>query len=250
VPGKGCPSTKYNFFPKLCNSDPGNLRFLTQRKEFIYLNNNMTMSPALSKLTLTSHITFSVGWLGAVAGFLALAIAGLTGQDSQVVRSAYVAMELVGWFVIVPFCLSAFLTGIIQSLGTHWGLLKHYWVLVKLLLTVAATTLLFLHMKPVSYVALVASEKVLTSTELSGLRIQLLADAGVALFVLLVTTAISVYKPWGRIQFSVSSNQGTSNTLTIKAKTSWGFYAILTLILLFLLIVILHLAGISLGGHH
>jgi len=56
------------------------------------------------------HITFSVGWLGAVAGFLTLAIAGLTSQDAQMVRAAYLAMELIGWFVIVPASLGALLT--------------------------------------------------------------------------------------------------------------------------------------------
>jgi len=34
------------------------------------------MTPRLRKFVLTAHVTLSVGWLGAVAGFLALAIAG------------------------------------------------------------------------------------------------------------------------------------------------------------------------------
>lgn len=39
------------------------------------------MTPALRKLNLTAHITSSVGWLGAVASFLALSIAGLTSTN-------------------------------------------------------------------------------------------------------------------------------------------------------------------------
>src|SRR5713226_5007653 len=96
------------------------------------------MTPRLRKLALTTHITLSVGWLGAVAGFLVLSIAGLTSQDAEVVRGAYLAMNLIGLFVIVPMSLAALATGVVQALATEWGLLRHYWVLVKFLLTIGA----------------------------------------------------------------------------------------------------------------
>ena len=51
------------------------------------------ITPALRKLTLTAHVTCSVGWLGAVAGFLVLSIAGLTSRDAETVRGAYLAMK-------------------------------------------------------------------------------------------------------------------------------------------------------------
>ncbi|MBA3519246.1 MAG: hypothetical protein H0T75_16780, partial [Rhizobiales bacterium] len=97
------------------------------------------MTPSLRKFALAAHVTASVGLLGAVAGFLALAVAGLTSKDPQMVRAAYLATELTASFVIVPLCLAALLTGLVQSLGTSWGLFRHYWVLVKLLLTVLVT---------------------------------------------------------------------------------------------------------------
>src|SRR5437762_3503112 len=100
------------------------------------------MTPSLRKLVLTAHVTFSVGWLGAVAAFLVLAIAGLTNQDTQIVRSAYLAMELTARFVVVPLAFASLLSGLVQSLGTPWGLVRHYWVLVKLLLTTFATIIL------------------------------------------------------------------------------------------------------------
>ena len=49
----------------------------------------MPMTPRLRKLMLTAHVTSSVGWLGAVAVSFALAVAGLTSQDAQTVRGAY-----------------------------------------------------------------------------------------------------------------------------------------------------------------
>ncbi|MGW0391039.1 hypothetical protein ACWDYJ_09065 [Streptomyces sp. NPDC003042] len=153
--------------------------------------------PRLRKLTLTLHVTSSVGWLGAVGAFLALAVAGLTSTSPQTVRGAYVAMDVVGWYVIVPFSVASLLTGIAQSLGTVWGLLRHYWVIAKLLITVVATLLLLVHMQPVGHLADAAARAAPADGELEGMRIQLIADAAAALLVLLTAAALSVFKPRG-----------------------------------------------------
>ncbi len=161
----------------------------------------MTMTPGLRKFALTAHVTSSVGWLGAVAGFLALAVAGLTSQDAQMVRAAYLAMELTAWFVIVPLAFASLLTGLVQSLGTTWGLFRHYWVLAKLLLTVLATIVLLLQMESISYIAGVAAETTLSSADLREARISLVAHAGGGLLVLLVPATLSVYKPRGMTRY-------------------------------------------------
>jgi hypothetical protein len=153
------------------------------------------MTPFVRKLALTMHVTSSVGWLGAVAAFLALSIAGLSGQDPQMVRAAYLAMHMTTWFVIVPLSFAALLSGLVQSLGTSWGLFRHHWVVVKLGLTVLATIILLAHTQPIAQVAAVAAETMLSSADLRQLRIQLVADAGAALMALLVATTLSVYKP-------------------------------------------------------
>lgn len=161
----------------------------------------MIMSPRIRKIVLVAHVTSSVGWVGAVAGFLALAIAGLTSEDVQMVRAAYIANELTTWFVIVPLSLVSLLTGLIQSLGTTWGLFRHYWVLVKLLLTVLATTVLLLKVQPISDMAGVAADTTLSGGDLRGLRSPLVAHAGGGLLVLLVAAALGIYKPHGITQY-------------------------------------------------
>ncbi len=156
-----------------------------------------TMTPPVRKFALTAHVTSSVGWLGAVAAFLALAVAGLTSQDPQVVRAAYLAMELTAWFVIVPLSLASLVTGLVQSLGTTWGLFRHYWVLIKLLMTILATLALLVHMRPISYMARVAATTTIARADHRGVRVQLVATAGAALLVLLVATTLGVFKPRG-----------------------------------------------------
>ena len=103
------------------------------------------MTPRLSKLALTAHIAFSVGWIGAAAAFLVLSIAGLTSRDAETVRGAYLAMNLIGLYIIVPLSMAALATGLIQSLGTPWGLFRQHWVLVKLLLTIVSIGVLLMH---------------------------------------------------------------------------------------------------------
>ena len=155
------------------------------------------MTPRLRKLALTAHITSSVGWIGADAGFLALAVAGLTSQDAQMVRAAYLAMGLTAWFVIVPLSLATLLTGLVQSLGTRWGLFRHYWVLVKFLIAVFATIVLLIHTQPISLMAGAAAETTLSGADLREPRIQLVVAAGAGLLVLLVAVSLAVYKPRG-----------------------------------------------------
>ena len=152
------------------------------------------MTPGLRKFALTTHVTSSVGWLGAVVAYLALAVAALISQDALTARAAWIAMELTGWFAIVPLSIAALLTGLVQSLGTPWGLFRHYWVVFKLLLTVFATIILLLHMPTVSYMAGVAAET--DGAHFGGLPGELF-HAGGGLLVLLVTTTLSVYKPRG-----------------------------------------------------
>lgn len=161
------------------------------------------MGPRLRKLALTAHVASSVGWLGAVAGFLALAVAGLAGTDLQTARAAYLAMDLIARFVIVPLAFASLLTGIVQSLGTPWGLFRHYWVLMKLAVTVLATIVLLLQLGPIGYLADVAAETTLSNDELREARISLVAHAGGGLLVLLVPVALSVFKPRGVTRYGL-----------------------------------------------
>ncbi len=162
----------------------------------------MTMPPRLRKFMLTVHVTTSVGWLGAVAAYLVLAIAALTSQDVQMVRAAYLAMELTLRFVIIPLTLASLLNGIVSSLGTPWGLFRYYWVVVKLVLTIFATLVLLGYAQSIDYFAGVAAKTTLTSADLRVLREPMhVLHTGGALLVLLVLTVLSVYKPRGMTQY-------------------------------------------------
>ncbi len=157
----------------------------------------MALGPGLRKFVLAAHVTSSVGTLGAVAVFLALAVVGLTSQDAEMVRAAYIANGFIAWYIILPLLVGALLIGLVQSLGTPWGLFRHYWVLAKFLLTVITIIVLLEQMGGISYIAAVAAETTLSSADLLGLRHSLRTHAAGGLVVLLVLVALSIYKPRG-----------------------------------------------------
>jgi hypothetical protein len=227
----------------------------------------MTMPPRLRKLTLTAHVTFSVGWLGAVGAYLGLAIVALTGNDPQTVRAMFVSMELIGWFVIVPLSLTALLTGLVQSLGTEWGLFRHYWVLTKFVLTVGGITILLLHMPMVSRVVGVRAETPLLNAALGAVpHATFVVHAGGGLLVLLAATALSVYKPWGLTPYGrhalsqalLSKEMASMRDTAVVRRADdagsstaarWRLYVLLGIIGLVLLIIFMHLTGGPIPHH-
>lgn len=166
----------------------------------------MTMSPRVRKLALTAHITFSVGWLGVVVSFLALAAVGLTSQDAQTVRGTYLVMEPTAWLLLVPLAFASLLTGLVSSLGTRWGLFRHYWVIFKLLINIFATAVLLMYMETFRVMVNVALDP---GSALSIVRNPSpLLHAGIALLLLIVATMLSVYKPQGLTSHGLRKQQG------------------------------------------
>ena len=202
------------------------------------------MKPVFRKGVLTMHIICSVGWLGAVAGFLALAMTGLNSKDAELVHAAYVAMGLTARFVIVPLALASLLTGVVQAVGTPWGLFRYYWIIAKLLLTVFATTILLLKMPLIEEAARQAMMPAALPS-LSGTGRALAMHSAGGLLVLLVITTLSVYKPWGLTVYGRRKvrERGVELVEESPVVTSRWIYVFGTLFLL--LIVLRHL----LGGH-
>ena len=218
------------------------------------------MTPRLQKLVLLAHIAFSVGWFGAVVPYLALAIAALTSNDAEIVRASCISMELIGWYVIVPFSLAALLSGLVQSLGTQWGLFRHWWILAKFLLTMVAVVVLFRHMQEVSRLSSMAKETILSTADF---RPELI-HAGGGLLVLLAAMTLSVFKPWGmtpygRRRMSQTCSLPRSSGEAVLAREPvftnsgprWkrivGIHVAHAAVLLVIFVAILHLTGMH---HH
>jgi len=160
----------------------------------------MTMSPGLRKVALAAHLTVSVGWIGAVAAYMALDVAAATSQDAQTLRAAYLAMEVMARSVIVPLAFASLLTGLVMSVGTKWGLFRHYWVLISLLLTVVATVVLLVETQTIGYFADIAADPTTSGDDLRSLGTTLVHSVG-GTVVLLVILVLNLYKPRGMTRY-------------------------------------------------
>lgn len=154
-------------------------------------------TPTARRAVLAAHLAVSVGWVGGVCAYLVLAFAiPLTG-DADTARAAWTGMELIGWYALAPLSVLSLLSGIVLALGTRWGLLRHYWVVVSLLGTAVLTAVLLLHLPDVTAQARAArgpdDAAVLASSDIP--------HALLGLVLLLGILVLNVYKPAGLTRY-------------------------------------------------
>jgi uncharacterized membrane protein len=195
------------------------------------------LNPTPRRALLTAHIVFSVGWIGAVAAFLAMNIVALTSSRNEIARSMYIAMNVAGLYVIVPASLLTVLTGIVQGVGTQWGLWRHRWVATKLVLGILATIALLLHQFTAVRTAAHHAENGLDA---HAIGVQLVADASLAVVLLIVATILSVFKPWGLTRHGQRQRDESKPTVGLSLSAKLSIAAVVAVIVT---IIILHATG-------
>lgn len=160
----------------------------------------MTLGAGQRKVALAVHLAVSVGWVGAVAAYLALDITTVVRDDPEALRAAYHGMDLIAGSVIVPLAFASLTTGVVVSLGTRWGLFRHYWVVISLVLTMVAAIVLVAETRTIAHLASVAADP---TTSLEGLRRlpSTLPHSVGGLVVLLVVLVLNVFKPQGLTRY-------------------------------------------------
>lgn len=154
-----------------------------------------------AKAALVTHVVSSVGWLGAVAAFVALAVTAVRTGDNATARALYIAMEVMGVAVLLPLSLASLASGLLQSLGTTWGLLRHWWVIVKLAISVIATAVLLLYTSTLRALGDAAASPTLVDDRMLLPSASPVLHSAAALVVLLIAAGLSVYKPKGLTRY-------------------------------------------------
>jgi hypothetical protein len=210
------------------------------------------MRPRTRTFALAVHVITAVGWTGAVFVFLALGIVGLTSDLELTTRATYIVMQPAAWAVLVPLAFASLATGLVMSLGTQWGVFRHYWVLLKLLITVVATLILVVYMRTFREMAHVASD---TAVSLELVRNPSpVLHASLALLALVAATALAVYKPFGLMVYGrskyarpkpvIEASAASAVVTPVAVRTPrWVYLFAIVAVHVLLLFVILHLAG-------
>jgi hypothetical protein len=156
------------------------------------------------------HIAVSVGWLGASLCLLVLGLTARLTKDPATANVGYRAMAILAGTLEVPVSLMSLLTGLVLAIGRPWGLTSHYWILAKLVLTLAAVPLAIFALP-----ALIGQAVAAQSAGSPGLDVptanNLVIAPSVAVTLYTAIVAISVLKPWGRIRRRRPNRSGALN---------------------------------------
>ncbi|MEU3838551.1 PDR/VanB family oxidoreductase [Streptomyces sp. NPDC028635] len=151
------------------------------------------------KLTLAVHITSSVGWMGLSLSMATLALIGYTTSDPGVAEGAYYAMYVFDETTVSLVGLTSGVSGVLLGCGTPWGLLRHWWVLVKWVLALVVLVFAWAYTHPLVLAAARRAGEAGQDAYRPGSEATLLVWTVPPLFVVLVfLSVVSVYKPWGR----------------------------------------------------
>jgi hypothetical protein len=167
------------------------------------------LTPAARKALLVLHAICGIGWMGVDIALLVLLITARTTDDAALVVSGFNAIRMIVPIAVPPLSLGILMTGLILGLGTRWGLVRYWWVLVKLLLSLVMTVLVFVSLVPgVNSIAVLSA----TTTSADAVRASLgtlptmLLFPPVVSFLMLGAAAIlSIFKPWRRTPWSRES---------------------------------------------
>lgn len=86
------------------------------------------LGPRASRVLLITHAILGAAWLGStMAGVFVLTVV----MDEETVVGAAAAVRLLDLLLYIPLDIATLVTGLVFSIWTHWGFLKHGWVAVK-----------------------------------------------------------------------------------------------------------------------
>ena len=166
----------------------------------------------MRKLALALHLAVSVGWIGAIAAYISLDVTASTANDVGLLRAAYLGMDAIVRYTIVPLAVATLLTGLVVSLGTKWGLFRHWWVLISLLLTIFATAVLLAETRTISSFAELAADADSSGDYLRARGGTLLHSVG-GVAVLLAILVLNVFKPRGLTPYGWRKQQQEKRAL-------------------------------------
>ena len=156
------------------------------------------------KIALTIHLICCGTWLGAaIAMMILITLRGQHFESDELFTSTWIAIKAIDDFVIILSAGVSFLSGCVLSLGTNWGFLKWYWIIVKLVVTTILITFGAFCLGPwINGATAIAGEygiKAQKMVEFTRLYSLVSIFGTLQVFALMTIFGISVFKPWGKV---------------------------------------------------
>jgi hypothetical protein len=163
-------------------------------------NRRIRLSCGRYKATLVAHIVSAGAWIGIDVIVAVLVITGRFGGDPALRSLAYRALAAFAVWPMLAAGLLCLATGLVLGLATTWGLLRYWWVAVKLALNLLLCTLILVVLQPGMDEVADYGRDLLTGTPDVTRVSSLFFPPAVSLTTLILATVLAVVKPWGRIR--------------------------------------------------
>lgn len=163
------------------------------------------LAPRHRKVTLLAHILSGIGWMGVDVALFVLLLTGLTTDDGQVAASCYIAVAVFVPVAVPVLSLGMLASGLLLGWGTKWGLLRYWWVVVKLAMALILTVLVFTALVP--GINDMPRPNATTSADavrdsLGSVPTGLMFPPIVSFLMLGIASVLSMFKPWGRTRWT------------------------------------------------
>jgi hypothetical protein len=160
------------------------------------------LSVRARRAVLTVHILGAGAWIGidVVLGVMVFTAMLTTSTDTEAL--CYRVLELFAVWPLIIAGVVSLISGVVLGLGTNYGLIRYWWVAVKLVLNVVLVGLVVFALRPGLAEAAAYGEQ-LAAGGAGRADVGSLAFPPIVSGVALVTaTLLSVFKPWGRVRRS------------------------------------------------
>jgi uncharacterized membrane protein len=152
------------------------------------------------KVFLAAHIISAGMWIGMDVTLGILACTGMLSDDPATVATCFQALVLFAVWPMFTASLATLATGVVLGLGSKYGLVRYWWVAVKLAVNVLMSVLIVFSLRSGLVDAAEFGRQVATTGAVAGSPGRLLFPVFVAPSLLLFAGVLSVFKPWGRIR--------------------------------------------------
>ncbi|GAA2758835.1 hypothetical protein [Actinopolymorpha rutila] len=160
-----------------------------------------TLSGRARKGVLLVHIAAAGTWLGIDVVMAVVVFTAVLSDDPRTVALCYQALRLFTVWPLLVTGLVCLASGIWLGLGTKYGLLKYWWVAVKLALNLLLTGLVLVALRPTVTGATEFGRQLAAGHPGVPPR-DMIYPPIVSPLLLVFAFVLAVFKPWGRIRAS------------------------------------------------
>jgi hypothetical protein len=152
------------------------------------------------KGVLVLHIASAGAWIGIDVVMGVFVFTALLAGDENVKALCLRALELFAIWPLLITGLVCLASGALLGLGTEWGLIRYWWMAIKLVMNVVLVVLVAFLLRP-GVIELAEQGRLFAAGEAASLAVgDVIFPPIVSTSALLLATVLAVFKPWGRVR--------------------------------------------------